>query len=149
MAEKTLFVKIASPVWISEIHQQGPIVTPIEVNTKLVLGMVRKGYKVTAVDKFTKKEVKLTVLNATDPFKKEGKVEKPVQKPINPNIGAPVMETPQVTKAPVVEEVKVEVPVEAVVTGMAIAEEAPVVDTVTVVAEEKPFNYKHNKKNHK
>lgn len=146
MAEKTLFVKIASPVWISEIHQQGPIVTPIEVSTKLVLGMVRKGYKVTAVDKFTKKEVKLNVLNATDPFKKDGKAkaEKPVEKAINPNIGAPVVETPQAPKAPVVEEVTVEEPV-AVEAETVVVEEAPMVEA----SEEKPFNYKHNKKNHK
>ena len=105
MAEKTLFVKISNAQWIAEIHQQGPIVTPIELPIKIVSALVRKNYKVTAVNKATKEEVVLTVLNAMDPFKVVAPKKEVGPKPINPNIGAPVKETVQPKKEePVVEE---------------------------------------------
>lgn len=154
MADKTLLVKIATPAWIAEIHQQGPIVTPIEIPSKIVLSMVRKGHKVTAVNKFTREEVKLTVLNALDPFKegnkaKDKKVEKAakVEAPINPNIGAPVMETVQPkVEAPVVEEVA---PVEAapVVEETVEVTEEPVAEVVAEVVEEVKVEANHKNKN--
>ena len=162
MAEKTMFVKISNAQWIAEIHQQGPIVTPIELPSKIVSTLVRKNYKVTAVNKQTKEEVKLTVLNVMDPFKAEApKKEAPKAKPINPNIGEAVQETVQPKKEePVMEEAPVEeVTEEAVVTGLATVEEAEdveeEVEAVTVVAEDAPvenkpqFNYNGKKNKNK
>lgn len=95
--EKTLDVKIKYAGWIPEIYQQGPIVTPITLPVKTVLSLVRKNFDVTAVNKFTKEEVKLTILNAEEPFKIKGDKPqaKPQGAPINPNIGESVAETVQ------------------------------------------------------
>lgn len=159
MANKTLFVKIGTPNWIPEIHQQGPIVTPMELPTKVVLTLVRKGHKLTAVNKLTKEEVKLNVLNATDPFKgndepKKEKVEAVKEKPISTNIGAPVVETvqPKVVEAsPVVEEAPVETVEETVVAEEVAPVEEVVAEEAPVEVEEKPafngYDKKHKNKN--
>lgn len=175
MAEKTMYVKIANAQWIAEIHQQGPIVTPIELPIKIVSSLVRKNYKVTAVNKATKEEVKLTVLNAMDPFKVVEPKKEKGPKPINPNIGAPVQETVQPKKVePVVEEpnpveemvaaglitpapVEEVVEVEEAVTEVTEAEEVieeEIVEENEVVVEVKPhnnnnFNYNGKKNKNK
>lgn len=61
--KETIFIKTGRLGYISQIHAQGPIVTPIPVTRETAKAMVVAGIKVYQIDPVTKKATLLTLEN--------------------------------------------------------------------------------------
>lgn len=63
MNQITRFITVANRGYITALHMEGPVPFPIQAPEKIVLDLVRRGYKVSEVNPTTKEKIELTIAN--------------------------------------------------------------------------------------